>query len=228
MQKNMLTKIIFIIGVLITSAIFLLNNRSTKSPILTPTPISVINPQKSHVPITTPIFRPTISPQPAFISNKGEKVRLYINKKHGFSFMYSADLAINEETPDYVGLGDPDEIAFGNVMNGMWVMAVRVEPTAYSDPYEKVHQLNKDSHEREIKEHRVISAENFLITRRIIEKHISIDGIPALVTYKASVWEDGAEAYPERTVFFIKDKYLFTIDTRYEDDDLWSSFTFKK
>lgn len=157
----------------------------------------------------------TASPQ-----TTGEKLKQYINKKYRFSLTYPASLDIIEETPQGV--------IFREDKSGPWDIEVDVEPTTFSDPHEKVLQINKDFNDKEIKEHKVSSAENFLITRRILEKQISIGGYPAIITYEVSVWPGDGEAYPERTVFFIKDKYLFTISSREEENNLWNSFKFEK
>lgn len=229
----------FLAGVLIlgTQIYFFLNHRKAELPISTVTPIETFNWREIPVshPQDTPTFRPLpkVSLQPVFISKDGERMRLYTNKKYGFSFAYLAVLDITEETPERVVLGTADKIVFGTVESGMGEFAVFIEPTTFSDPYEKVDQMNKDSTDRDIREDRIskdyrISAENFHITRRIRERNISIDGYPAIVTYEVTLGLDGGETYPERMVFFIKDKHLFTISTRYEDEHLWNSFKFDK
>lgn len=226
-QSDLVWKILFLVGVLILSMqiYFFLSYRNIEPPIsvVTPmiTPIQTVN--LREIPPSnrqTPSPFPRISQEPAFISKDGEKVRQYINKKYNFSFLYAAAEDILEKTPE--------RVVFGDAEGGMGEILVSVEPTTFSDPYEKILQINKDSDDRAIKENRIENAENFSITRQIREKNISIDGYPAIVTYVVSVWPGDGEAYPGRTVFFIKDKHLFTISTRNEDDHLWNSFKFDK
>lgn len=229
-QKNFFWKILFFVGIIILGMqiYFFLNHRNAESPIsiVTPivTPIQIVGRQE----VPTPSARPRISPRPAFISKDGEKVRLYMNKKYGFSFEYPFGLDITEETPDAVYLGTADKVVFGSVESFPRVIGMTIEPTTFFEPYEKVAQINKDFKDKDIKEHRFQSAEDFYITRQIYEKEISIDGYPALVTFQVTVEPTGGETNAERKVFFIKDKHLFTISTRYDDDRLWNSFKFDK
>lgn len=198
-QKNFIKKILFIFGIFVlVIVIYILAGNQSR---VIKNPISTVTPTQIG----------------------GEKVKQYLNKKYGFSLVHPASLDIIKETPQGVSFQESFQ---GE--SGPWVIGVTVEPVTYSDPYEKILQINKNFNDKEIKENKIQSAENFLITRQIAEKQISIDGHPAIVTYQVSVWPKDGEAYPERTVFFIKDRHLFTISTRKEENNLWNSFKFDK
>ena len=199
-QKNLSKKIISLFGIIILLIVLYLltNNRSSK----------IQNPVSTGMPS-----------QPIFISQYGEKMRPYTLQKYGLSFVYPAGLDITEETPE--------RVVFGDAAGGPWSLEVTVEPTTFSEPHERVAQINKESTDKELVDAKKMGGgENYQIIRQIVEKQISIDGIPALVTYGVSVWPGNGEAYPERTVFFIKDNHLFTIHSRYSVEHIWESFKF--
>ena len=154
------------------------------------------------------------------VSPYKENMKSYNNRKYKFSFNYPPSLDITEEKPEM--------IIFGDTNGGPWYLGVKIEPTTFSEPRQRVNQINQEFSDREIKDNRVTNAENYLITRQIVEKQIPIDGYPALMTHEVSVWPGNGEESPEKTVFFIKDKHLFTIYTREAEENIWNSFKFEK
>ncbi len=134
----------------------------------------------------------------------------YTSKKYGFSFSYWAD-------PNTVIEETPNRVTFRNGAEGQWYIGVDVEPTTFTDPGKKLAQINKD----------ITTPDSGVIT--VIDKHIFIDGYPALVTSQVSTNGRYNDVDSEnKFVYFIKDKQLFTISTWTEDDALLSSFKFIK
>lgn len=137
----------------------------------------------------------------------------YINKQYGFSFDYS------EDTNQDLGGISVDETSQGVTFSagggGPWFVDVTIESTTFTDPVEKVTQMNKE-----------LGKLNPVLVQNVIERNIVIDGYPAVVTYQKNT--SNGEIDKDRRVFFVKDKLLFTISTRQEDDALWNSFKFTK
>lgn len=141
-----------------------------------------------------------------------ESTKQYVNEQYGFSLTYPAQDTIEEL---------PYEVTFwkGDKSRNLWDIAVYAEPITQidptlTDPSGMVTRMNNEA--------------IGLGYKQVIDKHISIDGYSAIVTSQINTAGSSTPVAPEKQVFFIKDKLLFTIFTNAEDDALWNSFKFNK
>ncbi len=158
------------------------------------------------VPTSTTIPQKIEEPATSLPQSNGE-LKQYTNTKYGFSFTYLS-------YPNFIIEETESGVLFLGCASCTDFFRVDVEPTKFSDPSEEVVQTNK-----------LINKQGF---EQFIDKHISIDGYPAIVTYESNIGATNGDVYPDRKVLFIKDKLLFTISTLEEDDALWNSFKFTK
>jgi hypothetical protein len=128
--------------------------------------------------------------------------KTYENKKYGFSFQYHPVLVILDETPECIVLGDE---------GGPWQIGVDVEIATVSSVDEWLAVENERG-----------------LSPKVIEKRITVDGYPAIITYQEQPGEIMAESPGHKTTVFIKDKHLYKISTNYvtAPERLWESFKF--